>query len=158
MCRFFTVYGPWGRPDMALFKFTKNIISEKPIEVYNHGEMSRDFTYVSDVANSLIRLINLPPSTQEFPKNDRTSSNVAPYRVLNVGNSQPTGLLSFISAIEKELDMKAKIEFLDIQPGDVPSTFADASALFALTGYKPDKPIEEGVKEFINWYREYYEI
>ena len=101
---------------------------------------------------------NIEKIVQEFLKKDRTSSNVAPYRVLNVGNSQPTGLLSFISAIEKELDMKAKIEFLDIQPGDVPRTFADASALFALTGYKPDKSIEEGVKEFINWYREYYEI
>lgn len=159
MCRFFTVYGPWGRPDMALFKFTKSIISGTPIEVYNHGDMSRDFTYVSDVANSLIRLIDLPPAvSDDSSERDRTTSSVAPYRVLNVGNSQPTGLLSFISAIESELGIKAQMQFLDMQLGDVPSTFANATALHELTGFKPSTTVTHGVKEFINWYREYYEV
>ena len=158
MCRFFTVYGPWGRPDMALFKFTKNIINGVPIEVYNHGDMSRDFTYVSDVASSLMRLIDLSPLTTSPAQTDRTKSPVAPYRVLNVGNSQPTGLLSFIGAIESEVGIKAQMKFLDMQPGDVPSTFADASALYELTGFKPSTSVAAGVKEFVNWFREYYEV
>ena len=158
MCRFFTVYGPWGRPDMALFKFTKSIINGTPIEVYNHGDMSRDFTYVADVANSLIRLIDLPPLIDDSSQRDQATSSVAPYRVLNVGNSQPTGLLSFISAIESELGIKAQMQFLDMQPGDVPSTYADASALNELTGFKPCTSITEGIKEFVSWYREYYEV
>ena len=158
MCRFFTVYGPWGRPDMALFKFTKNIVNGIPIEVFNHGEMSRDFTYVSDVAESLIRLIDKPPSINSSDQKESSSSSVAPYRVLNVGNSQPTSLMLFINAIESELGIKAQMKFLDMQPGDVPSTFADSSALHELTGFKPSTPIAEGVKEFITWYKEYYEI
>jgi UDP-glucuronate 4-epimerase len=158
MCRFFTVYGPWGRPDMALFKFTKNIINRVPIEVYNHGQMSRDFTYVSDVASSLMRLIDLSPLAHTVSQGDRTSSAVAPYRVLNIGNSQPTGLMAFITAIESELGIKAEMEFRDMQPGDVSSTFADASALYELSGFKPNTSVAAGVKEFVSWFRQYYEL
>ena len=158
ICRFFTFFGQWGRPDMALFKFTKNIVNGIPIEVYNHGEMSRDFTYVSDVAESLLRLIDKPPLINNSDQKGSSSSSLTPYRVLNVGNSQPTPLMLFIDAIESELGIKAQMKFSDMQPGDVPSTFADSSALHELTGFKPTTPITEGIKEFITWYKEYYEV
>jgi UDP-glucuronate 4-epimerase len=156
--RFFTVYGPWGRPDMALFKFTKNILEHKPIDVYNHGNMSRDFTFIDDIINSIERLLLLPPQANPDWKNDTDdpSTSSAPYRVLNIGNGNPVKLMDFISAIEKELKIKSKINFLPLQPGDVTSTHADTSALEKLIRYKPHTQIEKGIKEFIKWYKAYF--
>lgn len=144
--RFFTVYGPWGRPDMALFKFTKNILEDKPIEVYNNGEMFRDFTYVDDIITSVIKLIPLSPK-EEKP---------APYKIFNIGNGSPVKLMDFVSAIEKELNLKAKINFLPLQPGDVVSTHADTVNLFKITGFKPQTDIKNGISAFIEWYQSYY--
>ncbi len=148
--RFFTVYGPWGRPDMALFKFTKNIIELKPIDVYNYGQMSRDFTYVDDIIKAIETLINLPPQPNEHSKTP------APYRVLNIGNGQPVPLMSFIEAIENELNCKAIINYLPLQPGDVISTHADCTELYELIQFKPQTSIQKGIKYFIEWYRSYY--
>jgi UDP-glucuronate 4-epimerase len=148
--RFFTVYGPWGRPDMALFKFTKNIIEQKPIEVYNNGEMFRDFTYIDDIIESIVRLIQLPPTEGEHTKTP------APYRLLNIGNGNPVKLMDFVGLIEKELGIRAKIQFLPLQPGDVVSTHADTQELFELIKFKPKTNISNGIKNFIQWYKEYY--
>lgn len=143
--RFFTVYGPWGRPDMALFKFTKAILSDQPIDVYNFGQMQRDFTYVDDVTESVSRLIPLAPS-EAMP----------PYRVLNVGNNAPVALLDFVRAIEARLNRKANINLLPLQPGDVPATYADVDDLIKLTDFQPNTPISQGVDQFISWYLEHY--
>lgn len=159
MFRFFTVYGPWGRPDMALFKFTKAILEGAPIDVYNHGDMSRDFTYVSDLVEGIIGLIAAAPVRPEspdlVPEGDSLSA-VAPFRVVNIGNSDSVRLLDFIEAIEDALGQRATRNFMDMQPGDVPATWADASLLQGLTGYTPKTPVREGVAAFVAWYRDYY--
>jgi UDP-glucuronate 4-epimerase len=154
--RFFTVYGPWGRPDMALFIFTKNIIEGKPIDVFNHGNMFRDFTYVDDIVEGVIRVIDNPPIKNNKESSDPSTSHTAPYKIYNIGNSSPVKLLDFVEAIENEIGKKASKDFMDIQPGDVPQTWADTKDLEKDLNYKPNTPIEEGVKNFIQWYKEYY--
>jgi UDP-glucuronate 4-epimerase len=158
--RFFTVYGPWGRPDMALFIFTSKILDGKPIQVFNNGDMSRDFTYVGDIVNGMTGLIDLPPSgSPEFDaeKPDPGLSN-GPYRILNIGNSKPVKLMDFIKILENELGKEAIIEFKPLQKGDVHRTYADTSRLKALTGYQPSTELAAGVKAFVDWYRNYYQI
>lgn len=158
--RFFTVYGPWGRPDMALFLFTKNIIEGKPINVFNNGEHSRDFTYIDDISEGIERIIKLPPkrNLKWDSKKANSSSSSSPYRVLNIGNNNPIKLNDFIKEIEKNLSKKAIINYLPLQPGDVPETYADITLLRKLTGFVPKVSIHEGIKEFVNWYKKYYEI
>lgn len=161
MFRFFTVYGPWGRPDMALFKFTKGIIDRTPIDIYNHGDMHRDFTYVEDLVKGISLLIDaVPPGIEdrgEVLENDSLSP-VAPFRVVNIGNSDKVRLLDYIEAIEDELGQKAIRNYMDMQPGDVPATWADASLLKALTGYQPDTDVRDGVKKFVQWYQDYFDV
>ncbi len=156
--RFFTVYGPWGRPDMALFLFTKSIIENKPIMVFNHGEMIRDFTYIDDVIESTLRIIDKTPTASKTfdPKNPNPSKSWSPYRIFNIGNSSPTPLMDYISAIEKALDKKANIVMKKIQPGDVIATSADMSSLEEWIDFKPNTSIEEGVRSFIEWFLKYY--
>ncbi len=155
--RFFTVYGPWGRPDMALFKFVKNILEDKPIDVYNYGNMQRDFTYIDDIVEGVVRVIDNPPKGN--PNWDgRASESVAPYKVYNIGNGSPVKLMDFIEAIEETLGKKAKKNLLPMQPGDVPSTWADTSDLEKDLGYKPYTPVKEGIKKFIEWYRKFYNV
>ncbi len=158
--RFFTVYGPWGRPDMALFLFTKAILEDKPIQVFNNGNMQRDFTYIDDIAEGVIKVMHHIPKANDQWKVSMSaaSASSAPYKVYNIGNSKPVPLMHFIEAIENELGKKASKEFLPLQPGDVPSTFADVTDLVRDNGYKPDTSVEEGVKKFIQWYKEYYKI
>jgi UDP-glucuronate 4-epimerase len=156
MFRFFTVYGPWGRPDMALFKFTKAILEGRPIDVYNHGDMSRDFTYVTDLVDGIVRLIEAVPG--DDPVVADSLSPVAPYRVVNIGNSNSVRLLEFIEAIETATGREAEKNFMDMQPGDVPATWADASLLQHLTQYKPQTQVTEGVASFVAWYRDYYNV
>jgi UDP-glucuronate 4-epimerase len=160
--RFFTVYGPWGRPDMALFKFTKAIINGNPIDVYNYGDLSRDFTYIDDLVNAMRMLMNAIPeaSNPEGSNSDvvDSQSRVAPFRVVNIGNSKPTKLLDFISAIEKATGSKAVKNFLPMQTGDVPATWADTSLLERVTGYKPYTNLPTGVQKFVSWYREFYNV
>ncbi|MBF9042547.1 SDR family NAD(P)-dependent oxidoreductase [Rhodobacterales bacterium HKCCE4037] len=156
MFRFFTVYGPWGRPDMALFKFTKAIFEDQPIDVYNHGDMCRDFTYVADLVDGIVRLIEAVPGDE--PVEGDSLSPVAPFRVVNIGNSNSVRLLDFIEAIEAATGREAQKNFMDMQPGDVPATWADASLLQSLTQYKPQTPVNEGVAEFVAWYRDYYRV
>ena len=156
--RFFTVYGPWGRPDMALFLFTKNILAGLPIKVFNHGNHTRDFTYVEDIAEGVIRAsdqIAAPDPAWRADAPDPASSN-APYRLFNIGNNSPVKLGDYIEAIEEAAGRKAIREFLPLQPGDVPDTFADVTALERAVGYKPATPVKEGVARFVEWYREYY--
>ncbi len=155
--RFFTVYGPWGRPDMALFKFTRAILEGAPIDVYNHGEMQRDFTYIDDLIEALMRLEPLPPARPDGPVPEGDSlSPVAPWRVVNIGNAQPAKLGDFIAAIEGALGQKAQRNLMDMQPGDVPATWADTALLQRLTGYAPGTDLREGVARFVAWYRDYY--
>lgn len=156
MFRFFTVYGPWGRPDMALFKFTKGILEETPIDIYNHGDMYRDFTYVDDLVRGIRLLIDAVPGGPETAVDDDSLSPAAPFRVVNIGNSDKVKLLDFIEAIEDELGRKAIRNYMPMQTGDVPATWADASLLKRLTGYSPQTPFREGVARFVRWYREYY--
>jgi len=159
--RFFTVYGPWGRPDMALFKFTKGILEGTPIDVYNHGVMFRDFTYVEDLVRGIRLLIDTPPerpATRDLIAPGDSLSPVAPFRVVNMGNSDMVRLEDFIDAIEQELGKKAIRNYMDMQPGDVPATWADASLLKSLTGYAPGTDIRDGVKRFVAWYREYFGV
>ncbi|MDA7430804.1 NAD-dependent epimerase/dehydratase family protein [Primorskyibacter aestuariivivens] len=161
MFRFFTVYGPWGRPDMALFKFTKAILEGKPIDVYNHGDMQRDFTYIDDLVQGIRLLMDAVPERPADPADiaDNDSlSPVAPYRVINIGNSEPVQLLSFIEAIEGAVGQKADRNFMDMQPGDVPATWADGSLLRDLTGYAPKTSVADGVARFVAWYRDYYQV
>ncbi len=157
--RFFTVYGPWGRPDMALFKFTKAILADEPIDVYNHGQMERDFTYIDDITQGIVLLVDAIPSdpTKEQQTDDRLGlSPAAPFRVVNIGNGNPVRLLAFIEAIEASTGKSAIRNYLPMQPGDVPATFADASLLHRLTGFQPATPVASGVERFVRWYREYY--
>jgi len=158
--RFFTVYGPWGRPDMALFLFTKAIFEDKPIDVYNYGDMRRDFTYIDDIVEGVIRVIDNPPkgNPQWSGKNPDPSSSKAPYKIYNIGNSSPVKLMDFIEAIEDAIGKKAKKNMLPIQPGDVPATYADVSDLVNDLGYKPQTSVRDGVEAFIKWYREFYNI
>ncbi|WP_412551409.1 SDR family NAD(P)-dependent oxidoreductase [Shimia sp. MIT910701] len=161
MFRFFTVYGPWGRPDMALFKFTKAILEGSAIDIYNHGDMSRDFTYIDDLVTGIVNLIEAAPEAAEGREGARDGdslSPVAPWRVVNIGNGQPVQLMKFVEAIETALDQEAKKNFMDMQPGDVPATWADARLLEQLTGTIPQTPVEEGVAKFVAWYREYYGV
>lgn len=161
MFRFFTVYGPWGRPDMALFKFTKAMLEGEPIDVYNHGEMMRDFTYVEDLVEAVRRLVDAPPVKPQGPEDvaeGDSLSPVAPWRVVNIGNSQPVQLGDMIGAIEDALGIKAKRNLMPMQPGDVPATWADAELLRTLTGYVPQTDIREGVQRFVAWYRDYYGV
>ena len=160
MFRFFTVYGPWGRPDMALFKFVEAILQDRPIEVYNHGEMYRDFTYVADLVQAIRLLIDTPPPLPHTvePISGDNLSPVAPWRVVNIGNSDKVKLLDFVDAIEQALGRKAQRTYLPMQPGDVPATWADASLLRALTGYAPKTDVKDGIAAFVAWYREYYNV
>jgi len=157
MLRFFTVYGPWGRPDMALFKFTKGIIENKKIDIYNNGKMYRDFTYIDDIVNGIDLLINKPPSLKHRKKykNDSLSS-VAPFRVLNIGNTKKVYLLNFIKEIEKELGKKAIKNYMPLQKGDVKQTLSDTSLLKSITKYNPKTNYKIGIKKFIHWYLKYY--
>lgn len=161
MFRFFTVYGPWGRPDMALFKFTKGIIEGTPIDIYNHGEMYRDFTYVVDLVRSIRLLIDSPP-VQSESKDDIANydslSPVAPYRVVNIGNSDKVRLLDFVEAIEHECGKEAIRNYMEMQKGDVHATWADATLLHELTGHRPKTDVREGVRKFVAWYRDYYQV
>jgi UDP-glucuronate 4-epimerase len=152
--RFFTVYGPWGRPDMAIFKFCKAIFEGSPIDVYNHGHMKRDFTYIDDVVEGVIRIMETPPCSTLQDRPDGVSS--APYRLYNIGNNQPVDLARLIQVLEEKIGAKAIIQLLPMQPGDVPTTFADIDRLSQAVGYRPNTPIEEGVSRFVDWYREYY--
>ena len=161
MFRFFTVYGPWGRPDMALFKFTKAILEGQPIDVYNHGNMSRDFTYVTDLVDGIVRLIDavpMRPATPDAVPEGDSLSPVAPFRIVNIGNSDSVRLTAFIEAIEAATGRTAQRNYMDMQPGDVPATWADASLLQTLTGYRPQTPVSEGVAQFVDWYRDYYGV
>ncbi len=156
--RFFTVYGPWGRPDMALFQFTKNILEGKPIRVFNNGRHTRDFTYIDDIVEGVIRAsdqIATPNPEWDSGNPDPATSN-APFRIFNIGNSQPTKLTAYIAAIEEVLGKKAECELLPLQPGDVPDTFADITELSARLDYRPATTVHEGVKAFVDWYRAYY--
>ncbi|SMC96487.1 GDP-mannose 4,6-dehydratase [Novosphingobium sp. B1] len=158
MFRFFTVYGPWGRPDMALFKFTKAILEGKPIDVYNFGDMKRDFTFITDLVEAIRLLIDTPPNP-DAPLEDTdvdSLSPVAPWRVVNIGNSQAVQLTEFIEAIEAATGLKAERNLMPMQAGDVPATWADASLLKNLTGYSPRTTVQEGVAQFVSWYRSYY--
>lgn len=161
MFRFFTVYGPWGRPDMALFKFTKGILEGRPIDIYNRGEMFRDFTYVTDLVRAIRLLVDTPPvrpnDREDIAANDSLSP-IAPFRIVNIGNSTKVRLMEFIEAIESECGRKAEKNFLEMQMGDVPATWADASLLHDLTGYRPETDISEGIAQFVTWYRDYYRI
>src|SRR5262249_15895422 len=156
--RFFSVYGPWGRPDMALFKFVQNILAGRPIDVYNHGKMERDFTYGDDLVESIVRLCELIPSRSKGAPSGSTDSSsvVAPYRIVNIGGRQPVSLLHFIEEIERALGQKAERNYMDMQPGDVPRTEASTDYIEALIGYRPSTPISVGVGEFVRWYRSYY--
>ncbi len=156
--RFFTVYGPWGRPDMALFKFVKNILEDKPIDVYNYGKMQRDFTYIDDIVEGVLYTIEHPAKENDNfdPKNPDPASSSAAYKIYNIGNNAPVGLMEFIEAIEEILGKQAKKNMLPMQPGDVSSTYADVSDLMAAFDYKPKTPIKEGVKKFIEWFMAFY--
>lgn len=148
--RFFTVYGPWGRPDMALFKFTKAILNGEPIDVYNNGKMRRDFTYIEDIIEGVVRV------TDKVPQSSSSNTTSAPYKLYNIGNNSPVELLDFIRIIEVATGKKAKINFLPMQPGDVPATYADVDDLMHDVGFAPATPIEDGVRKFVEWYKGYY--
>ncbi|MCH8490980.1 MAG: NAD-dependent epimerase [Oceanicaulis sp.] len=157
--RFFTVYGPWGRPDMAYFSFTKDILEGKSIKVFNHGEMSRDFTYIDDIVESIVRLVPKAPQANDVAwdeTNPTPASSYAPYRVLNIGNNSPVNLLEFINEIESALGIEADKIMMPMQPGDVPATWADTTELIKITGFTPNTPLREGVRKFVSWYKEYY--
>jgi UDP-glucuronate 4-epimerase len=156
--RFFTVYGPWGRPDMALFKFTKAILAGETIQVFNHGKMVRDFTYIDDIVESVVRVIDHPakPDADWSSAHPTPATSSAPYRIFNIGNNQPVELMRYIRAIETATGKQAKIELLPIQPGDVQATAASVARLEALTGFKPQTKVEDGVASFVAWYRDFY--
>lgn len=158
--RFFTVYGPWGRPDMALFLFTKAILNHEPINIFNNGNMSRDFTYIDDIVEGITRVNDNPPKSNENWTGERPdpSTSVAPYTVYNIGNNAPVKLMDFVSIIEKCLGRTAKKNFMPMQAGDVSATYADVESLIDNLGYKPNTPLETGVSNFINWYREFYQV
>ncbi|WP_337154857.1 NAD-dependent epimerase [Proteus terrae] len=158
--RFFTVYGPWGRPDMALFKFTKAIINDEPIDIYNNGQMKRDFTYVEDIVEGVARIADVIPTLQQDWKVSigTPANSSAPYKVYNIGNGSPVNLMDYISALETHLEKTADKNMLPMQPGDVYTTWADTEDLFKATGYKPQTSVDEGVKQFVDWYKSYYQV
>ncbi|MDJ1088758.1 NAD-dependent epimerase [Macrococcoides caseolyticum] len=158
--RFFTVYGPWGRPDMALFKFTKNILNNEPIDVYNNGNMMRDFTYVDDIVEAISRLVERPaqPNKEWSGDNPSPDSSYAPYKVYNIGNNAPVKLMEFIEAIENRTGIEAKKNFMELQAGDVPQTYANVDDLFRDIDFKPQTNIQDGVNNFVDWYMNYYDI
>ena len=158
--RFFTVYGPWGRPDMALFLFTKAILEGKPIEVYNHGKMKRAFTYIDDIISGILSMLNSPPQVIDHWNGQvpNPSSSNAPFRLYNIGNNTPVKLMDFVGAIEGKLEMKAEIRFKPLQPGDVISSHADIGDMIKDFDYRPKTNVEQGVAQFIDWYRSYYEV
>jgi len=154
--RFFTVYGPWGRPDMAMFKFCKAILEGSPIDAYNYGNMKRDFTYIDDVVEGVIRTMESPPGSGS--QNGSESASSAPHRIYNIGNNQPVELLTLIQVFEQKLGKKANKRLIPMQPGDVPITYADVDSLAEAVGYRPHTPIEEGISRFVDWYRDYYKV
>ena len=156
--RFFTVYGPWGRPDMAMFLFTKAILEGKPIDVYNHGKMKRDFTYIDDIIEGVVRIIDKVPRPDPNWNGDNPDpgTSFAPYKIYNIGNNNPVELMKFINLLEECLGKKTQKEFLPIQPGDVPATYADVDDLMRDVGFKPNTPLKEGIRKFVEWYKEYY--
>jgi UDP-glucuronate 4-epimerase len=156
--RFFTVYGPWGRPDMAYFKFTQAILNDQPIEVYNYGQMRRDFTYINDIIEGVIRVLEQVPEPNKTWSGDSPdpSSSPAPYRIYNIGNNQPVELMYYIETLEKALGKKAKLQLLPMQPGDVPATYADISDLTKAFDFRPKTSIEAGIDRFVKWYKDYY--
>jgi len=158
--RFFTVYGPWGRPDMALFKFTKSILSDEPIDVFNFGKHRRDFTYIDDIVEGVVRVLDRPATINSSWSGDSPdpSSSMAPWRVYNIGNNKPVELMDYISALESALGKKAIINFLPMQPGDVPDTYADTEDLVKNFGYKPNTDIKEGIENFANWYKSFFNV
>lgn len=158
--RFFTVYGPWGRPDMALFKFTKGILEGEPIPVFNRGDMTRDFTFVDDIVEGVMRVMDKTAAPNAHWSGDEPdpATSYAPYRVYNIGNNQPQKLMRYIEVLEKELGRKAKLDLLPMQMGDVPATMADTSELERAVGYKPATTIETGIKKFVEWYKQYYQV
>lgn len=158
--RFFTVYGPWGRPDMALFLFTKAILEGRPIDVYNHGKMQRDFTFIDDIVEGVMRVMDRTPEPNSAWSGDRPDpgTSYAPYRIYNIGNNSPVELLTFIETIEKCIGKTAEKNFLPLQAGDVPATYADVDDLMNDVGFKPATPIGEGVRRFVEWYRGYYHV
>lgn len=158
--RFFTVYGPWGRPDMALFKFTKAIIEGKDIDIYNHGDMFRDFTYIEDIVEGIIRIQDkVPSANQEWRvESGDTSSSSAPYKIFNIGNGSPVKLMDFVDALETSLGIKANRNYMPMQPGDVYQTYADVENLFDVTNFRPQTSITDGVDRFVKWYRDFYKI
>jgi len=158
MFRFFTVYGPWGRPDMAAFKFVKAILEDRPIDVYNHGDMRRDFTFIDDLVEAVWRMSSCLPETGNPVADFDSLSAVAPFRIVNIGGSAPKPLMSFINEIERALGKPAIRNLMDIQAGDVPATWSDPKLLQALTGYVPETPISDGVPLFVSWYRQYFAI
>jgi UDP-glucuronate 4-epimerase len=158
--RFFTAYGPWGRPDMALFLFTQKILAGTPIDIYNEGQMLRDFTYIDDLADGVIRVLDQPPPGQSNwdALTPDPASSAAPYRIFNIGNNEPVKLMDFVEAIEVELGKKAIKNLMPLQAGDVPATFADVSPLQQAVGYRPKTSVKEGIAAFVKWYREYYKV
>ena len=158
--RFFTVYGPWGRPDMALFKFTRNILAGAPIDVYNHGNHKRDFTYIDDIVEGVIRTLDKVPDPDSSWRGDApdSASSYAPYRLYNIGNNRPVELMRFIEVLEQCLGRQAEKNMLPLQQGDVPATFADIDDLSRDVGFRPDTPIETGIANFVAWYRDYYQV
>jgi UDP-glucuronate 4-epimerase len=158
--RFFTVYGPWGRPDMAMFIFAKAIVEGRPIKLFNNGEMSRDFTYVDDVVEAIVRLVDRPPLPKQQTQSDSPdpSSSAAPWKIYNIGNNKPEQLMTVVSLLEKEFGRTAAKKFLPMQPGDVPATYADIDDLMRDVGFQPSTKVEEGIRRFAKWYREYYQV
>lgn len=158
--RFFTVYGPWGRPDMALFLFTKAILAGQPIDVFNYGKMKRDFTYIDDIAEGVVRVLDRIPQPNSLWSGNipDPSSSKAPYKIYNIGNNQPVELMHFIEVLENCLGIKAQKNMLPLQPGDVPVTYADVDDLVRDVGFRPNTPIEDGIKRFVSWYRAYYNV
>jgi UDP-glucuronate 4-epimerase len=156
--RFFTVYGPWGRPDMALFLFTRAILGGRPIQVFNHGNMRRDFTYIDDIIEGVVRVMKKTPAPNPQWSGDAPDpgTSYARYRLYNIGNNQPVELTRFIAVLEEKLGMEAEKEFMDLQPGDVPATYADIDALYDAVGFKPTTRIEDGISRFVDWYKDYY--
>src|SRR5947209_6078696 len=158
--RFFTVYGPWGRPDMAMFLFTKAILEGRPINVFNYGKMRRDFTYIDDIVEGMVRVLDRPAEPNRTWSGDAPDpgSSVAPYKLYNIGNNQPVELMRFIEVLEDQLGVKAVKNMLPLQPGDVPATYADVDDLVRDVGFKPSTPIEVGIERFVTWYRSYYRV
>ncbi len=157
--RFFTVYGPWGRPDMALFKFVHNIINDKPIDVYNHGKMKRDFTYIDDIVTGVLRVLEIPAKPDsDWNQNSTLETSLSPYRIYNIGNGRPVNLLDYIIAIEQVLGKKATLNMLPLQPGDVIETFADINLLKNQFDYRPKTKISDGIEQFVIWYKEYFNL